>query len=104
MLGFVFGLYGLVVGLATVFTAASFARRPQERTLAILRPLSASTAFTAVSAMLAGSATALKYAAEGAPATQLMAGLAEAAVAGVLGFAFLAVAWLLAAVGFRRQT
>ena len=57
-----------------------------------------------VSAMLAGSATALKYAAEGAPATQMMAGLAEAAVAGVLGFAFLAVAWLLAAVGFRRQT
>jgi hypothetical protein len=36
--------------------------------------------------------------------TMLVAGLAESAVAGVLGFALLGVAWLLAAVGFRRQT
>jgi len=34
----------------------------------------------------------------------LAGGLAEAAAAGVIGFALLAVAWLLVAVGFRRQT
>ena len=108
MLGPVFALFILIVGLAAVVTAAGFAFRPQERTLAVLRPLSASTAFATVSAMLAGAAMALKNGADGALSgealTLLVGGLAESAVAGVLGFALLAVAWLLAAVGFRRQT
>jgi hypothetical protein len=108
MLGAVFVLYILVVGLAAVVTGAAFAARPRERTLAVLRPLSASTAFATVSATLAGAAMALKVAADGQRSaeamTTLVGGLAEAAVAGVLGFALLAVAWLLAAVGFRRQT
>ena len=108
MLGAVFVLFILVVGLAAVVTAAGFAFRPQERTLAVLRPLSASTAFATVSAVLAGAAMALKNGAGGALSgealTMLVGGLAESAVAGVLGFALLGVAWLLAAVGFRRQT
>jgi hypothetical protein len=108
VLGFVFVLFIVVVGVATVVAAAGFALRPQERTLAILRPLSASTAFAASSALLAGAAMALKNGADGALSaealTTLVAGLAEACVAGVLGFALLGVAWLLAAVGFRRQT
>ena len=108
MLGFVFALFILVVGLATVATAAGFALRPQERTLSVLRPLSASTAFATASAMAAGGALSLKRAADGALSgdamTLLVGGLAEAAVPGVFGFALLAVAWLLAAVGFRRQT
>jgi hypothetical protein len=108
VLGFVFVLFIVVVGLATVFTAAGFALRPRERTLSILRPLAASTAFATVSAMLAGAAMALKQGADGALSgealTTLVAGLAEAAVPGMLGFAFLGIAWLLAAIGFRRQT
>jgi hypothetical protein len=108
VLGFVFVLFIVVVGVATVVAAAGFALRPQERTLAILRPLSASTAFVASSALLAGAAMALKNGADGALSAEalrtLVAGLAEACVAGVLGFALLGVAWLLVAVGFRRQT
>jgi pimeloyl-ACP methyl ester carboxylesterase len=108
VLGFVFVLFIVVVGVATVVAAAGFALRPQERTLAILRPLSASTAFAASSALLAGAAMALKNGADGALSAEalrtLVAGLAEACVAGVLGFALLGVAWLLVAVGFRRQT
>ena len=108
MLGPVFVLFILIVGIAAVVTAAGFAVRPRERTLAILRPLTASTAFATVSAMMAGIALSLKSGADGAlsgDALQtLVAGLAESAVPGVLGSAFLAVAWLLAAVGFRRQT
>lgn len=108
MLGAVFVLFILVVGLAAVATAGGFALRPQERTLAILRPLSASTAFATVSAILAGAAMSLKRGADGGVSgeavTLLVGGLAESAVAGVLGFALLGVAWLLAAVGFRRQT
>jgi hypothetical protein len=108
VLGPVSVLFIVIVGIATVVTAASFAVNPRERTLAILRPLTASTAFATVSATMAGVAMALKNGAAGAlsrDALQLLvAGLAESAVPGVLGFALLAVAWLLAAVGFRRQT
>jgi hypothetical protein len=108
MLGPVFVLFILIVGIAAVVTAAGFALRPVERTLAILRPLTASTAFATVSATMAGIALSLKNGADGAlsgDALQgLVAGLAESGVPGVLGFALLAVAWLLAAVGFRRQT
>ena len=104
MLGAVFVLFILVAGGGAVVTAVAFALGPRERTLAILRPLSASTAFATVSAVLAGSATAFKNFAEGAGTEMMVAGLAEAVVAGAGGFALLAVAWLLAAVGFRRQT
>jgi hypothetical protein len=108
VLGPVFVLFILIVGIAAVVTAARFAIQPRERTLAILRPLTASTAFATVSAMMAGIAMSLKNGAEGTLSAdalrQLVAGLAESAVPGVLGFAFLAVAWLLAAVGFRKQT
>jgi hypothetical protein len=108
VLGFVFVLFVVIVGLATVAAAVGFAVRPQERTLAILRPLSVSTAFATVSGMLAGAAMSLKHGADGALSvealTMFVAGLAESAVLGALGFALLGVAWLLAAVGFRRQT
>jgi len=108
VLGPVFALFVLVVGVAAVATAAVFAYRPRERTLAILRPLSASTAFATVSAVMAGLALSLKNGADGALSAEalqlLVAGLAESAVVGVLGFALLGVAWMLAAVGFRRQT
>ena len=104
MLGAVFVLFILVAGGGAVITAAGFAVRPGERSLSILRPLSAATAFATASAVLAGSATAFKNFAEGAGAEMMVAGLAEAVVAGAGGFALLAVAWLLAAIGFRRQT
>jgi hypothetical protein len=103
VLGAVFVLFVLVAGGGAVVTAGAFALAPRERTLAILRPLSASTAFASVSGTLAGTATALKNFAEGAEAVRMAAGLAEASVAGAAGFALLAVTWLLAAVGFRRQ-
>ena len=106
MLGAIFVLFILIVGLAAVVTAAVFAVRPGERTLAILRPLTASTAFATVSATTAGAAMALKNGADGLLSEEasvlMVGGLAEAAVAGVLGFALLAVAWLLAALGFRK--
>jgi len=108
MLGAFFVLFILVVGVAAVAVASSFAINPRERTLAVLRPLTASTAFATVSAVLAGIAMALKNGADGMLSADalvlLVAGLAESAVPGVLGFALLAVAWLLAALGFRRQT
>ena len=105
MLGFVFVAFIVIVGLAAVIVAASLALAPSERKLAVLRPLAASTAFASASAVLAGIGVSLKNAADAPadPTRMLHGGLAEAAVPGMLGFALLAVCWLLAAIGLRRQ-
>jgi len=107
-------LFVVIVGLAALWTAIRFALRPSEHGLAVLRPLSAATTFATLGAFLHGVATALVNvvdrleAATDAAATakawpMFMAGLAEASVPLILAFALLAVAWLLAAVGLRRQ-
>ncbi len=107
-------LFVAIVGLAALWTGIRFAIRPTERGLAVLRPLSVATTFATLGAFLHGVATALVNvvdrleAATDAAATAkawpvFMAGLAEATVPLILAFALLAVAWLLAAVGLRRQ-
>jgi len=109
-LGLAFVGFTLLVGLATVGLAVSLALGPGERKLAILRPLSVSTVFASIAASVAGIGLSLKRAADGLgqaadePITGLLvAGLAEATVPLFVGLALLAVAWLLAAVGLRRQ-
>lgn len=96
----------VIVGLACVATALRLAVRPSEQGLAVLRPLSASTAFASLTATFAGLGMTLKNVADMGPGldseTMLVAGLAEASVPAALGFSLLAVAWLLAAVGLRR--
>jgi uncharacterized membrane protein YhaH (DUF805 family) len=107
-------LFVVIVGLAALWTAIRIALRPTEHGLAVLRPLSAATTFATLGAFLHGVATALVNVIQGlesaadpaatAKAWQhFLAGLAEATVPLILAFALLAVAWLLAAVGLRRQ-
>jgi len=112
--GIVITLFVVIVGLGALAQAIGFALRPSEHGLAVLRPLSASTTFAALTAFLLGLTTALvrvierleqatDAAATAAAWRMFLAGLAEAAVPLILAFALLAVAWLLAAVGLRKQ-
>jgi hypothetical protein len=107
-------LFVAIVGLAALWRAIRFALRPTEHGLAVLRPLSAATTFATLGAFLHGVVTGLLNVVQGlehaedpaatAKAWQLfLAGLAEATVPLILAFALLAVAWLLVAVGLRRQ-
>jgi magnesium-transporting ATPase (P-type) len=109
-----FFLFATIVGLATLAAAIYFAFRPAERTLATLRPLCAATIFSSLAAFFLGIANglvALNRALERAtdPAASatvwrmFLGGLAEAPAALILGFAIVAVSWLLVAVGLRRQ-
>ena len=113
-LGIVIVLFVAIVGLAALWTATRFAIRPTERGLAVLRPLSASTSFAGLCALVLGVATALvnviekleaaaDSAATAAAWRHFLAGLAEATAPLGLALALLAVAWLLAAVGLRKQ-
>jgi hypothetical protein len=112
--GIVIVLFVALVGLGTLGTAIRFAIRPTEQGLAVLRPLSAATTFAALCAFFLGVAVALVNviqkleaaadpAATGAAWRMLLGGLAEGIVPLGLAFALLAVAWLLAAVGLRKQ-
>ncbi len=112
--GVIITLFVAIVGLGALWTAIRFAVRPTERGLAVLRPLSAATTFATLGAFLHGVVTALvntidrlEAASDAAAAARtwplFMAGLAEATVPLIVAFALLAVAWLLAAVGLRRQ-
>jgi hypothetical protein len=113
-IGIVITLFVAIVGLGALAQAIQFAIRPAERGLAVLRPLSATTTFAALTASLLGLAAALvrtierleqatDAAATAAAWRMFLAGLAEGTVPLILAFALLAVAWLLAAVGLRRQ-
>ena len=112
--GIVIVAFVAIVGLAALVTAIRFVLRPTEHGLAVVRPLSAATTFATLGAFLHGVATALVNVVRGleqAPDvaatskawTLFLAGLAEATVPLILAFALLAVAWLLVAVGLRRQ-
>jgi len=112
--GIVIVLFVALLGLGALGTAIRFAVRPTERGLSVLRPLSAATTFAALCACLLGIATALvnvvaKLEAAADPAAtaaawrMFLAGQAEGIVPLGVAFALLSVAWLLAAVGLRRQ-
>ncbi len=109
-----------IVGLVTLVVAARFAFRPAERTLAILRPLSAATIASALAAVLMGTAnllSGLKWAVDrvaaaaaagrAAPApfslSSTLGGTIESLAALAACAALLTVVWVLVAVGLRRQ-
>ena len=109
-IGLSFFGFVVAVSLLTLTAAISIAVRPRERTLAFFRPLSTCTVMAIVSSTAAGLGLALARGAEASAAQwspemteRLLAGLAESMVPAVLGFAVLAVSWLLVAFGFRRQ-
>jgi len=110
MFGIFFAVFVLVLGLMALGAGISHAARPRERKLATFRPLSVATVFACVSATFAGLGATFKHAADAPSDTSVealfqstAAGLAEAMVPALVGFALLAVAWLIITVGLRRQ-
>ncbi|NLI48180.1 MAG: hypothetical protein GX414_13825 [Acidobacteria bacterium] len=98
----------LVLTCITLGVAISFAVKPSESKLTVLRPLSLGLAFGAVGMFCAGSANTLAFAsnaglADARNVQMLLGGFAEALLPGAVAFSALAVAWALAAVGFHRM-
>jgi hypothetical protein len=104
---YLMGFVILVSGLGGLGAAIAYAVRPTERKLTVMRPLSLASIFAAVCSTSVGLATALKGPADaGVNAESLrimLAGLSESFVPLFVAFAFLAVAWLLVALGLRRE-
>ena len=98
----------LLVGTTPMLLGIAFALRPNERWLALMRPLSLAGIFAAVSNLFLGLANALhalaSHNAGDASAIQFAAvGLSEAAILPFVGFACLTVAWLSVAIGMRKH-
>ncbi len=100
----------LVLGLLSLGLAVSFAVRPVERKLNILRPLSLATVFSILSAIAADLGTVMKRVPQlpeftSSPDLRVAlytSGIGEAMVPAILGFTILSLVWLVAAVGYRR--
>jgi hypothetical protein len=105
---YLMGFVILVAGVGVFGTSVAYAIRPTEQKLVLMRPLSLAAMFAAICSSSVGFATALKGLADAGSAGPdsvrvLAAGLAESFIPPFVAFAFLAVAWLLVAVGMRRQ-
>jgi len=105
---YLMGFVILVGGVGVLGMAIAYAIRPTEQKLMLMRPLSLAAIFAAICSSSFGLATVL----QGAGATPewnahsvglALMGLSECFIAPAAAFAFLAVAWLVVALGMRRQ-
>lgn len=96
---------GMLVAVVTVAMGLWCAVKPDERRLALMRPLSLATIFAGICSFAAGLANMLQGIADtGAPVNwrAVSMGGAETLVPIVTAFGCLTVAWLLVALGLRR--
>jgi hypothetical protein len=105
---YLMGFVIFVSGVGVLGTAIAYAIRPTERKLMLLRPLTLAAIFASICSFCGGLATVLK----GAGVTNqwsvksvglALMGLSECVVPLFVAFAFLSVAWLLVALGLRRE-
>lgn len=104
---FMLGFVVLVAGAGAMGTAIAYFIRPTEGKLALIRPFTLASVFAGVCSTAAGFAVALERAARAAMNPEstgvMLMGFAEAWVPLFVAFGFLSVAWLLVALGLRRQ-
>lgn len=99
----------MIVCAAPFVVGILYGIRPNERWLALMRPLSLAAIFASVSNLLLGLVNALVYIGRTAPGTSASPVpaaivLAETAIPSFIGFACLTAAWLCVAVGVKRST
>jgi heme exporter protein D len=100
----------LVVGGTSLGLAVSFVVRPSERKLAVFRPLAVSVLFLTLSGLFSGLGATMhnvttnpRFADSPELHKWVMMGIGESTANAILGFSLLALAWLVVAVGMRRQ-
>jgi hypothetical protein len=100
---------GLIVSAIPMFVGIAYAMRPNERRLALMRPLSLAGIFAAICTLMVGLINVLRglslMQSFDAQATRgVFVGMAEAIVPTFVGFACLTVAWLCVAMGMRKTS
>ena len=101
-----FAMLSLLVGMVPAVMGAGYAMWPSESKLALMRPLSLAGIFSGLAGCVIGLINALRMAAmENIPLASPgpVIGIAESLVSLLVAFGSLTAAWLLVAVGLRRQ-
>ena len=103
----IFALFSLTVSVVPAVAGLAYALWPTEAKLALMRPLSLAGLFGGLAGLVVGLINALHSVARaGAPfalSPAFLVGTAESLVALGVAFASLTLAWLLVALGMRRQ-
>ncbi len=103
-------IFVLLFGALTLAAAIAFARRPVERMVGMIRGMSIATVFIVLSAIASGLvavSTNVPQTPEWANHPQIhliiLAGIGESLTPAIVGFSFLAMAWLVTSLGVRRM-
>ena len=100
------GLVGLIISVGTVCLAATYAIRPRESLLVLMRPVSLAALFGGLTSFTFGMTHVLIFlSAHGSTEgvwPGVAGGAAESCVALVVTFGCLTISWLLIALGLRR--
>jgi hypothetical protein len=101
-------ILGIIVTALPLFAAVLFAARPTAARLELLRPLSLAAIFTAIAGLflsIANSMLGITRHAADANLTEYAAQVfAETTIPSFVSFSLLGAAWLVVAIGIRRQT
>ena len=103
----IMALLGLLVSTSPLVMGVVFAIRPNERRLALMRPLSLAGLFAGVCSLLVGLANVLRalvnlQVVDAQSLRPAFVGLAETVILTFVAFACLTVAWLCVAMGMRK--
>ncbi len=103
-------LFVLLTGLGVLATAAYFAVQPKDHLLSMVRGLSVAVVFFTLASVAANLATVFYTVPNNEELAKsadlpliIMIGIGESLTPAVLGFGLLALSWVAAAVGLRRQ-
>lgn len=100
------GLFGLLITALPMLLGLAYAVRPNERWLALMRPLSLAGIFAATANVFLAVANEMVWVSRNTVTSpfdpRLAAGWAESAVVGFASFVFLTVGWLAVAIGMRK--
>ena len=103
-----FAKLSMLVSVIPLGSAIAYVIRPTERKLILMRPVTLGVIFATICAVASGASLVCQYLAQrpagGVDMPRVYAGLAETFVPVFVSFGFLAVAWLLVAVGMLRRT
>jgi len=103
-----FARLSVLVSVVPLVVALAYAIRPTERKLVLMRPVSLGVIFAAICALASGGSLMCQYLADSPAGSvdmrRVYAGLGETLLPVFVGFGFLAVSWLLVAVGMLRRT
>jgi hypothetical protein len=99
-------LFALLISVAPMLLGIAIAVRPQERWLALMRPLTLAGVFAAVSGIFLGLVNTfigLTNVSDESARAALAPSMAESSLLAFLAFGCLTVAWLGVTIGLRRQ-